>query len=106
MHDRDSVYSIATRETYFDFHELRAIQNATSAIPLYSLPDTLLTYAMVLGATVRQFQQSIEMAVERHRVMDAKDFEDLFRTLKELTESLELTCRDIENAVIQIERDV
>lgn len=53
MHDRESVYLIAIKETYFDFGELQALQNATTNIPLYSLPSTLLTNAMILGATFR-----------------------------------------------------
>lgn len=105
MHDRESVFLIATRETYFDFGELKAIQSATTDIPLHSLPDSMVTHAMVLGATVRQFRQTIDMAVELHRKMDAAQFGELLKTLGEMTHSLELTCKDIDVAVKAIKRD-
>lgn len=34
MHDRESVHKIASKETYFDFGELQALQNASTNIPL------------------------------------------------------------------------
>jgi len=104
MHDRESVHKIASKETYFDFGELQALQNATTNIPLYSLPSTLLTHAMVLGATVRQFKQTIDMTIELHKQMDAGQFQELFKTLGEMTESLALTCGDIE-AAFQLVQD-
>lgn len=105
MHNREAVHKIASKETYFDFEELQAIQNSTTNIPLYNLPATLLTNAMILGATVRQFKQTIDMAIELHRTMDADQFKELFTTLGEMTESLQLTCGDIETAVQQLEND-
>lgn len=104
--DRDAVYKIANKETYFDLGELQSLQNATSNIPLYSLPSTLVTHAMVLGATVRQFRQTIDMAVQLHSSMDAVQFANLFNTLNEMNESLALTCGDIEAVVKVVERDV
>jgi len=105
MCDRESVHKIASKETYFDFRELQALQNATTNIPLYSLPSTLLTHAMVLGATVRQFKQTIDMAIELHRQMDADQFQELFKTLGEMNDSLELTCGDIEAAVQLVQNE-
>lgn len=105
MHDRESVYTIASRETYFDFGELQALQSATTNIPLYSLPSTLLTDAMVLGATVRQFKQTIDMAIELHRTMDADQFQELFNTLGAMNESLASTCGDIEGAVQLVQKE-
>jgi len=105
MHDRESIYKIAIRETYFDFGELQALQNATSSLPLYSLPDSLITHAMVLGSTIRQFRQTVDMAVQLHRSMDSEAFEELFKTLREINESLKLTCADIEAAVQDVQRD-
>lgn len=99
MNDRESVYKIAKKETYFDFGELNTLVNATTNIPLYSLPSILLTHAMVLGATVRQVKQIVDMAIELHRKLDSAQFEKIFRTLGEMAKSLELTCGDIEEAV-------
>lgn len=105
MHDREAVHKIASKETYFDFGELQALQNATTNIPLYILPSTLLTHAMVLGATVRQLKQTIDMAIELHRQIDADQFQKLFKTLGEMTESLELTCGDVEAAVQLVQNE-
>jgi hypothetical protein len=105
MHDRESVYLIATKETYFDFGELHALQNATTNIPLYSLPSTLLTNAMILGATFRQLKQTIDIALEQYRSMDAEQYQKLFDTLDEINESLELTCLDIQSAVENLKKE-
>lgn len=58
---------------------------------------------MILGATVRQFKQTVDMAIELHRQMDSSQFQELFKTLGEMTESLELTRGDIEVAVQHVE---
>jgi hypothetical protein len=102
MSDRESVYLIATQEKYFDFGELQSLRIATSNIPLHSLPSTLITHAMVLGATIRQFKQNIDTAMQLHKNIDAVQFENFFNILKEINNSLELTCSDIEKAVNEI----
>ncbi|SER16913.1 hypothetical protein SAMN04488038_11813 [Solimonas aquatica] len=104
MHDREAVFKIATRETYFDFSELQALQNATSNIPLHELPHSLVSLAMVLGATVRQYAQLVDMAVARHRSMNADEFAHLFTTLREITASLEATRDDV-NALKKADGD-
>jgi hypothetical protein len=102
MIDRESIYLIVTQEKYLDYGELQSLRNATSNLPLHSLPSTLITHAMVLGANIRQFKQNIDMALELHRKMDAAQFATFFKTLKEINASLELTCSDIEKAVNEI----
>jgi hypothetical protein len=103
MQDRESIHKIASGETYFDFSELNNLQNATTSIPLYTLPHSLVTYAMVLGATMRQLRQTIDMAIKPHRSMDAQSFNNLFNTLDEINESLRLTCDDVHSAVMKLE---
>ncbi len=102
MSDRESVYLIATQKKYLDFGELQSLRNATSNIPLHSLPSTLITHAMVLGANIRQFKQNIDTAIQLHKNMDTIQFEIFFNILKEINNSLELTCSDIEKAVNEI----
>ena len=102
MNDRESIYLIVTRGKYLDYGELQSLRNATSNIPLHSIPSTLITHAMVLGANIRQFKQNVDMALELHRNMDSAQFETFFKTLKEINASLELTCSDIEKAVNEI----
>jgi hypothetical protein len=109
MSDRESIQKIATRETYFDFGELQTLQNATLNIPLHSFPDTLVTPAMVLGATIRQFQHTVDMAIQIHsqihNVMEPEEFEKFSKTFREFNQSLELTCADIEVAVQRVQQD-
>ena len=102
LRDRESVYSIAEGDMHFDLGELRRIDNAIAGIPLYSLPDTLVTSTMILSATVRQFIEKVEMALRLHRQMDADAFEDLFRTIGEMNKSLKKTCEDIETEVDRV----
>lgn len=102
MNSRDSIFLIATQEKFVDFGELLSLRNATSNIPLHSLPSTLITHAMVLGANIRQFKQNIDMALQLHRNMDAEQFGKFFIALEGIHKSLELTCGDIEEAVNKI----
>lgn len=97
--DRESVYFIAEQQAPFDLNELRAIESSVLAIPLQSLPHTLVSPAMILSSTLRQFREKVEMALRVHRNMDAKDFGDFFSTLNEMKDSLAKTCDDIKNLV-------
>ncbi len=58
---------------------------------------------MVLGATVRQFKEKVEMALRVHRQMDGSAFEDFFRTLGEMNLSIESTCSGITTEVKRIQ---
>jgi len=99
MSDRESIHLIATQIKYLDFGELQSLRDATSNIPLHGLPSTLITPAMVLGANIRQFTQNIDSAMQLHRNMDALKFEEFINILKDINNSLELTCNDIEKEV-------
>jgi hypothetical protein len=105
MCDRESIHLIATQEKYLDFGELQSLQNATSNLPLHSLPSNLITHAMVLGASIRQFKYNIDTAMQLHRKMDVAQFEYFLKILKEINASLALTCSDIEKAVNEIKSD-
>lgn len=104
MHDRETIHMIASQETYVDFGELQTLQNSTSNIPLYSLPARLITHAMALGATIRQFKQNVDSVIQLHRQMDANQFQKFFDNLGQMIKSLELTCGDIETEVKKIQQ--
>lgn len=93
--DRDAVHTIAEQAAHFDFNELRVIESAVTGIPLHSLPHTLVSLTMILSSTVRQFREKIESALRFHREMDSSAFEDFFAVLKQMQQSLALTCKDI-----------
>lgn len=105
IHSQEAIHNIAEGETYFDFGELQTLENGVVNIPLYSLPDTLVTHAMILGSTVRQFRHKVDSAVRFNRQMDAEAFDDLFKVFSEMNKSLELTCKDIEVEVEHIQQD-
>ena len=80
-----------------------AFDVSIGGIPLYNLPDSLVTPTMLLSATVRQFREKVEMAIRAHRKMDAAAFEDFFRVLREMNESVEQTCGDIATEVDRVQ---
>lgn len=97
--DRESVHRIGEQEVHFDFNELRIIESAVIAIPLHSLPHTLVSLTMILSSTVRQLREKVESALHFHRQMDSAAFENFFTVLKEMQQSLALTCKDIATEV-------
>ncbi len=105
LSSRQAVYEITKGQVPFDFRELSKIEASIGEIPLYSLPDSLVTPTMLLSGTVRQFREKVERAIQVYRNMDAADFEDFFRVLREMNESLEQTCGDIATEVDRVKSD-
>lgn len=103
LHDREAIHLAAEGLTHCDIGELSRIDAYLSAIPLHSIPYSLVTPTMVLEATVRQFKEKTEMALRLHRQMDASMFDDFFGTVMEMSASLEATCRDLEAEVKRLE---
>jgi len=95
LHDRESVHLAAEGLKPCDIGEIERLDGYLNTIPLHSLPYSLVTHTMVLGATVRQFKEKVSMALRLHRQMNAEMFEDFFRTTTELTASIDATCDEI-----------
>jgi hypothetical protein len=93
---RDAIYQVASGEKHFDFEELTALRDAAASVQLHALPDVLIGPAMALAATIRQFRQTVEIAIREHRKMDAESFDNLFRTLGEMASSLLATTQDVQ----------
>lgn len=93
---RDAVHQIGSGERHLNLEELRALQNWVSGIPVYQLPDVLVSPAMALESLIRQLNQAIEAALRAHRNMDAADFERFFNHLGKFSNDLALTRGDIE----------
>lgn len=104
LSDRGAIHDIAEGNAPLDLVEIRRIEKAIEAIPLHNLPDTLVTFTMIVSATVRQFTDKAEMALRLHRQMNAAAFEELFQTFAEIKESLEKTCKDIEAEVERVQK--
>ncbi|MEK8034989.1 hypothetical protein AACH06_29590 [Ideonella sp. DXS29W] len=105
LKNREAVHAIAEGQVHFDFEELKVIEGAVRAIPLHTLPSSLVGLTMIVSSTVRQFREKVQSALDAYRSMDGAAFEDFFRTLAEMQESLEASCADIRTKLIEIERD-
>jgi len=102
--DRARVHEAAEGERHLDLEELIRVEHAVSGIPLHSLPEKLVTYTMLMSASVRQFREKVQGAMQHHRQMDAAAFIDLFRSITVMHVSLERTRGDIEGELRAIEK--
>lgn len=99
LQDREAVHQAAEGLILCDIGEVRRLDGYLGAIPLHELPASLVTLTMILGSTVRQFKEKTEMALRLHKQMDATMFEDFFRTLARMNESVKATSKDISEKV-------
>lgn len=106
LNDRESVHKAAEGLTHCDVGELARIDTYLSDIPLHTVPSPMVTLTMILGSTVRQFKEKVEMALTLHRKMDADMFDDFFKSLGEMNTSIEATCNDINTEVKRLETSV
>ena len=93
--DSQAVRKVAGGSIRCDIGEVQRIDGYLGAVPLHELPGQLVTLTMTLGATVRQFREKVEVALRLHREMDAAMFDEFVATLKQMSESLQATCKDI-----------
>ena len=104
LKDRESIHLVAEGLMHCDIGELKRIDGHLNAIPLHTIPYSLVTPTMALGATVRQFKEKTEMGIRHHRQMDAAMFDDFFRSISEMNTSLEETCKDIQSEIKNLEQ--
>lgn len=103
--DRQVVHDIAEGRIHCDLGEVARLDFAIGGIPLYSLPSSLVTPTMILSATVRQFREKVEMVFGAYRKMDGPAFEDFFRVIAEMNESLKVTCEEIAKEVERVQHE-
>lgn len=101
--DQESLHKVAEGLAVCDLGELHRVATYLNQIPLHTLPHSMVTMSMVLGSTVRQFNEKVEMALKLHRKMDGDMFQDFFQTIAEMNASIEATCSDIEAEVTRLE---
>lgn len=99
LRDREAVHQVAEGFIHCDIGEVQRLDGYLAAIPLHELPSSLVTLTMILCSAVRQFREKTEMALRLHRQMDANMFEEFFRTLAQMNESVKATCKDISEKV-------
>jgi hypothetical protein len=103
LNDSNSVHNAANGLNPCDIGELQRIDKYLNDIPLQTVPHSMVTLTMILGATVRQFKEKVEMVLENHDVMNKEMFDDFFQTVGEMNNSIELTCIDIDEEVNRID---
>ena len=103
LNDRGSVHNAAEGLEPCDVGELHRIDKYLNEFPLHTVPHSMVTLTMMLGSTVRQFKEKVEMSLNLHRKMNADMFTDFFRTIGEMNISIEATCKDIDAEVKRLE---
>jgi hypothetical protein len=101
--DRSAVHNIGHGVTHLDTNELKVVEGAIQAIPLYSLPHQLVSLTMMLGSTIRQFREHVELVIKVHQEMDAEQFNAFFTNMLEMQSSLKKTCDDIQTEVSKLQ---
>ena len=103
--DRSVVHNIGDGTTHLDLNELKVVEGAVKAIPLHSLPHQLVSLTMMVGSTLRQFREHVELAIKVHRQMDAEQFEAFFTNISGMKNSLKHTCDDIQAEVTKLQEN-
>ena len=93
---REAIYNAAPDRLPFDLPEVVALERALNKIEVHTLPAELVSLALIVAATFRQFHIKVAMVLDTHRQMDAAAFEDFFCATREMQESMRLTVADLE----------
>lgn len=98
LSNRDAVHEAGETGLVFDMAMLEGLEKSISAIRVHQLPASLVRLALMLSASITQLRMKVAVALKLHGKMDAEQFQDFFDTLKKMTDSLDLTIKDIEEA--------
>lgn len=104
LHGREQVYNVAEGVTHVDRGQIGRLDGALAGIPLHSLPSTLISHAMILAATVRQYGEKLDQVMKIHRTMDADDFSGFFNDIADAEKNLKDVSSDISIEIEKIER--
>lgn len=86
----------------FDMPEVYAYERALDRIELHQLPSNLVSLALIVAATFRQFRIKLDMLFDRQRYMDSAMFDDFLVTMKDMQKSMSETVADLEKQVEQM----
>jgi hypothetical protein len=102
---RDKIGKIVDQQNYIDREELARLSEVIKEIPLHALPTAeIVSLAMSLTSTLRQFDSQIGDAIEKYREMDPNDFGRFFRNIAQLIESLNGTCDDLDVELTKLDQ--
>ena len=106
LSNRESIFRAAEGLIPSNIGELQRINTYLSALPLLSVPNSLVTPTMSLGSTVRQFYEKVEMALRLYQKLDTDMYADLFKVMGEMNKSVELSCQQIADEVDLLEQQL
>ena len=104
LNTKEAIYLAAQGRIPSNIGELKRIDTYLGAIPLHTMPFSLVTPTMNLGSIVRQCHEKLDMGLKLYRQMDDAMYEDLFKVLAEMNQSIEITCEMIELEVDSLEQ--
>ena len=91
--DRQSVYDVAMKSTYYDYDGLSEIEDSLKQIALHELTSSKLVRSLMLMIpTVRQMNIQVNKAINEHSSMDAIAYQKFFNALNEMAKSAEKRC--------------
>jgi predicted acylesterase/phospholipase RssA len=96
LNNRAAVHYAGETGLVFDMAMLEGLEKTLNAVQIHQLPTTLVRLGLILSASITQLRMKVKVAIEQHRQMDAAAFEEFFKKLKEMTDSLDLTIVEIE----------
>ncbi|MBU7435846.1 hypothetical protein [Paraburkholderia fungorum] len=102
LDSRQSIMAAAEDQLPFDMPEVYAYERALDRIELHQLPSNLVSLALIVAATFRQFRIKLDMLFDRQRYMDSAMFDDFLVTMKDMQKSMSETVADLEKQVEQM----
>lgn len=106
LSSKESIFKVAEGYESSFIGELERIDKYIIDIPLFTLQGSMVTLTMTLSSTVRQFKEKVENVLRVHRSMEDTEFEDFFKILEEMKNSMTNTCRDISKEVNDLETEI
>jgi len=103
LNTRDAVYDAVKSKIPYDMTLLYSLENSLSHIQLHKLPSNLVSLCLILTTHIQQLRLKIDNVLNVSRLMQAKDFDDLFTTLQQMEVSLTATVNDFNKAFKQTE---
>ena len=106
LNSREAISNVVDGLESCALNEILRIDKYLNDIPLYTIPSTLVTSTMILGSTVLQFKEKVEMSFRGYRKMDSAMFVDFFKCLAEMNEVIARVCNDIDTELKRLEAKV
>lgn len=99
---REKVNFIAKGDRHFDLEQIKRLDYAITEIPVHALPSNFVLPMFLLSSVIRQFAAKVEQVLRVHSSMNSDSFDDFYRVLGEMNNSISLTSDDIAKELTKI----